>query len=99
MAKLAILRPLNQIARPLEGTRTEIAIEVFRVIFGALYQDHFLNSKIFIFYSTLFNTPRQSCYHYVGYNGYRAGTRPEKRAVTSKTRRMVSLGCQLDVAA
>ena len=53
MAKLAILRPLNQIARPLEGARTQIAIEVFRVIFGALYQDHFLNSKIFIFHSTL----------------------------------------------
>ena len=31
----------------------KIAIEVFHIVFGAIYQDHFLNSKIFIFHSTL----------------------------------------------
>ena len=31
----------------------KIAIEVFHMVFGAIYQDHFFKLKIFIFHSTL----------------------------------------------
>ena len=44
MAKLAILSPFNQIARPLEGCKLQelkIVIEVFHMVFGAIYQDYF----------------------------------------------------------
>ena len=41
MPKLAILSPFDQIARPLEGEELKIVIEVFHMVFGAIYQDHF----------------------------------------------------------
>ena len=41
MAKLTILSPFDQIARPLEGARTQITLEVFHMVFEAIYQDHF----------------------------------------------------------
>ena len=49
MAKLTILSPFDQIAQPLESARTQIAIEVFHMVFGAIYQDHFFKLKKFYF--------------------------------------------------
>ena len=45
MAKVTILNPFDQIAKPLEGARTQIAIEVFHMVFGAIYQDHIFKFK------------------------------------------------------
>ena len=41
MAKLAILGTFDQIAQPLEGIELKIVLEVFHMVFGAIYQDHF----------------------------------------------------------
>ena len=46
MAKLTILSPFDQIAQPLE---LKIAIEVFHMVFGAVYQDHFFKLKSFCY--------------------------------------------------
>ena len=51
MAKLANLSPFDQIARPLEGARTQKcnrSISYGR-LFGAIYQDHFFKFKYFYF--------------------------------------------------
>ena len=48
MAKLTILSPFDQIAQPLKVERTQIAIEVFHMVFGAVYQDHFFKLKRFL---------------------------------------------------
>ena len=49
MAKFAILSASDEIARPLEGARTQIVIEVFHMVllFETIYQDHFFKFKNF----------------------------------------------------
>ena len=50
MAKLTILSPFDQIAQPLKGLKElKIAIEVFHMVFGAVYQDHFFKLKSFYY--------------------------------------------------
>ena len=47
MTKLAILRSFGQICDNLKVQELKIVIEVFHMVFGAIYQDHFFEFKIF----------------------------------------------------
>ena len=54
MAKLAILSLFDEIARPLEGARNpNCDRSISYDIWGRISRPLFLNSKIFIFHSTL----------------------------------------------
>ena len=50
MVILTILSPFDQIAQPTKKLKElKIAIEVFHLVFGAVYQDHFLKLKSFYY--------------------------------------------------